>query len=128
MLQVGSSLLLFPMWLLQFLKLRNSTIHALVVMSTRPVIEISTRNFPAGKGWPARKADNFTPSFIETSLYIYILEKIYFFRKMESSTSQNPVGLRCLLLSYVSLKENTKSDMWTFCLCYISGNKLELSP
>jgi hypothetical protein len=28
--------------------------------STQPLTEMSTRNFPEGKGWPARKADNLT--------------------------------------------------------------------
>jgi hypothetical protein len=28
--------------------------------STQPVTEMSTRNLPGGKGWPVRKADNFT--------------------------------------------------------------------
>jgi hypothetical protein len=29
--------------------------------STQPLIEMSTRNLPGGKGRPARKADNLTP-------------------------------------------------------------------
>jgi hypothetical protein len=28
--------------------------------STKPLTEMSTRNFPGGKGRPARKADNLT--------------------------------------------------------------------
>jgi hypothetical protein len=28
--------------------------------STLPLTEMSTRNLPGGKGWPARKADNLT--------------------------------------------------------------------
>jgi hypothetical protein len=28
--------------------------------STQPLTEMSTRNLPGGKGWPARKADNLT--------------------------------------------------------------------
>jgi hypothetical protein len=27
---------------------------------TQPLIEMSTRNLPGGKGWPAPKADNLT--------------------------------------------------------------------
>jgi hypothetical protein len=27
---------------------------------TQPLTELSTRNLPGGKGWPARKADNLT--------------------------------------------------------------------
>jgi hypothetical protein len=36
----------------------SSRIMALV--STQPLTEMSTRNFPEGKGQPARKADNLT--------------------------------------------------------------------
>jgi hypothetical protein len=32
----------------------------MVVWSTEPLTEMSTRNLPEGKGWPARKADNLT--------------------------------------------------------------------
>jgi hypothetical protein len=28
--------------------------------STQPQTEMSTRNLPGGKGWPARKVDNLT--------------------------------------------------------------------
>jgi hypothetical protein len=28
--------------------------------SMEPLTEMSTRNIPGGKGWPARKADNLT--------------------------------------------------------------------
>jgi hypothetical protein len=28
--------------------------------STQPLTEMSTRNLPGGKGWPARKANNLT--------------------------------------------------------------------
>jgi hypothetical protein len=28
--------------------------------STQPLAEMSTRNLPGGKGWPARKVDNLT--------------------------------------------------------------------
>jgi hypothetical protein len=28
--------------------------------STQPLTEMSTRNLPGGKGWPARKVDNLT--------------------------------------------------------------------
>jgi hypothetical protein len=31
----------------------------MALRSTQPLTEISTRNFSVGKGWPARKADNF---------------------------------------------------------------------
>jgi hypothetical protein len=32
----------------------------MVLGSTQPVTEMSTRNLPGGKEWSARKADNFT--------------------------------------------------------------------
>jgi hypothetical protein len=32
----------------------------MAVGSTQPLIEMSTKNLPGGKGRPARKADNFT--------------------------------------------------------------------
>jgi hypothetical protein len=32
----------------------------LALGSTQPLKEMSTRNLPGGKGWPARKADNLT--------------------------------------------------------------------
>jgi hypothetical protein len=31
--------------------------------STQPLTEMSTRNLPGGKDWPARKADNLTAIF-----------------------------------------------------------------
>jgi hypothetical protein len=33
----------------------------MVLGSTQPLTEMSTRNFPGGKGRPANKADNLTP-------------------------------------------------------------------
>jgi hypothetical protein len=36
----------------------NST--QLMVLSTQPLIEMSTRNIPGGEGRPVHKADNFT--------------------------------------------------------------------
>jgi hypothetical protein len=32
----------------------------MAVVSTQPLTEMSTRNFPGGEVWPARKADNLT--------------------------------------------------------------------
>jgi hypothetical protein len=32
----------------------------MALRSTQPLTEMSTRNIPGGKGWPARKADNLT--------------------------------------------------------------------
>jgi hypothetical protein len=35
--------------------------------STQPPTEMRTRNFSGGKGWPALKADNLTPSLSRLS-------------------------------------------------------------
>jgi hypothetical protein len=32
----------------------------LILGSTQPLTEMSTRNLPGGEGWPARDADNLT--------------------------------------------------------------------
>jgi hypothetical protein len=48
--------------------------------STQPLTEMSTRNFPGGKGRPARKFDNLT-AICEAG----------------ASTSHNPMGLHDLL-------------------------------
>jgi hypothetical protein len=40
--------------------LPNSSSRAMVLESTQPLTEISTRNLPGVKGRPARKADNLT--------------------------------------------------------------------
>jgi hypothetical protein len=39
--------------------------------STQPVTEMSPKNLPGGKGWPARNADNLTV------IWEYCLEKIW---------------------------------------------------
>jgi hypothetical protein len=36
------------------------SLKATTLGSTQPVTEMSTRNIPGGKEWPARKADNLT--------------------------------------------------------------------
>jgi hypothetical protein len=43
-----------------FFYLSNPSSRTVVLGSTKPVTEMSTRNLPVGKGWPARKADNLT--------------------------------------------------------------------
>jgi hypothetical protein len=53
--------------------------------STQPLTEMSTRNLPASKGRPARKAENLTA--------IYELSK----QNVGASTSHNPMGLYGLL-------------------------------
>jgi hypothetical protein len=39
---------------------RNPTNRTMALGSTQSLTEMSTRNLPAGKGRPARKADNLT--------------------------------------------------------------------
>jgi hypothetical protein len=55
MLQAGRSRVRFPMSL-------DFSIYLilLVLGSTKPVTEMSTKNLPGGKGRPARKAENLT--------------------------------------------------------------------
>jgi hypothetical protein len=43
-----------------FFNLPNPSSRTLALGSTPPLTEMSTRNLPGGKGWPARKADNLT--------------------------------------------------------------------
>jgi hypothetical protein len=43
-----------------FFNLPNPSSHTMNLGSTQPLTEMSTRNLPEGKGWPARKADNLT--------------------------------------------------------------------
>jgi hypothetical protein len=43
-----------------FFNLPNPSSRTMDLGSTQPLTEMSTRNFPAGKGRPARKADNLT--------------------------------------------------------------------
>jgi hypothetical protein len=43
-----------------FFNLPNPSSRIMVLGSTQPLTEMSTRNFPGGKKRPARRADNFT--------------------------------------------------------------------
>jgi hypothetical protein len=43
-----------------FFNLPNSSSLIMVLGLTEPLTEMSTRNFPRGKGWLAHKADNLT--------------------------------------------------------------------
>jgi hypothetical protein len=43
-----------------FFNLPNPCSRTMALGSTQPPTEMSTRNIPGGKGWPARKADNLT--------------------------------------------------------------------
>jgi hypothetical protein len=42
---------------LNFFNWLNPSGLILILGSTQPLTEMSTRNLPGGKGWPARKAD-----------------------------------------------------------------------
>jgi hypothetical protein len=46
-----------PDKLLRFFNWPNLASRTMAVGSTQPLTEMSTRNFPGGKGRPARKAD-----------------------------------------------------------------------
>jgi hypothetical protein len=45
---------------IRFFILSNLSSRTMALGSTRPLTEMSTRNFPGGKERPARNADNFT--------------------------------------------------------------------
>jgi hypothetical protein len=51
-----------------FFNLPNPSSHTLALGSTQPLTEMSTRNFPGGKGRPARKADKLT-AICELTVY-----------------------------------------------------------
>jgi hypothetical protein len=58
MIQAGRSRVRFPMRLLDCLILPNLSSRAMAQGLTQPATIMSTRNFPGGKGRPAREADN----------------------------------------------------------------------
>jgi hypothetical protein len=58
MLQAGRSRVRFPMRSMNFSNLRNPSSRTMVLGSTQPLKEMSTRNVLGGKERPARKADN----------------------------------------------------------------------
>jgi hypothetical protein len=68
--------------------------------STQPLTEMSTRNLPGGKGWPASKADNLTdirePDCLEN---------------VGASTSHNPMDLHGLLQGELHLLLRTIASM-----------------
>jgi hypothetical protein len=45
---------------LDFFNLLNPSSRTMALGSTQPLTEMSTRNLPGDKEWPARKADNLT--------------------------------------------------------------------
>jgi hypothetical protein len=60
MLRGGRSRVRILMRSLNFFNLPNLSRRIMALGSTQPLIEMSTRNLPGGKGRPARKADNLT--------------------------------------------------------------------
>jgi hypothetical protein len=56
-LQAGRSLVRIPDEM-DFFNLPNPSSHTMVLGSTQPLTEMSIRNFPRGKKWPAHRADN----------------------------------------------------------------------
>jgi hypothetical protein len=59
MLRARTSRVQFPMRSLDFFNCPNPSSHNMALGSTQPLTEISIRNLPESKGWPASKADNF---------------------------------------------------------------------
>jgi hypothetical protein len=43
-----------------FFSFPNPSSCTMILGSTQPLTEMSTRNLPGGKGWPVPKADNLT--------------------------------------------------------------------
>jgi hypothetical protein len=60
MLQAGRSRVRFPMRSLDFFSWPNPSSRTIALGPTQPLTEMSTRNVPGAKGWPARKAENLT--------------------------------------------------------------------
>jgi hypothetical protein len=58
MLQAGRSPVRVPVEV-EFFNLPNLSSRTMALLSTQPLTEMSTRNFPGGKKRPARRADNF---------------------------------------------------------------------
>jgi hypothetical protein len=59
MLQAGRSPVRVPDDV-DFFKLPNPSSSTMALGPTQPLTEMSTRTLPAGKKWPARRADNLT--------------------------------------------------------------------
>jgi hypothetical protein len=51
-----------------FFNLPKPSSRTMALGSTQPLTEMSTRNIPGGKGWPAHKADNLT-TICEPTVY-----------------------------------------------------------
>jgi hypothetical protein len=70
----------------EIFNLPNRSGRALVLGSTQPLTEMSTRKLPGGKGRPARKVTTLLPSVSRLSR-----------ENVGASTSDNPMGLHSLL-------------------------------
>jgi hypothetical protein len=68
MLQVGRSRVQFKIKSLDFSILHNPSSHTMALESTQPLTEMSTRNLPGNKGWPAHEADNLI-AICESNIY-----------------------------------------------------------
>jgi hypothetical protein len=67
----------------------------MVLRSTQPLTEMSTRNLPGGKGWAARKGD-----------YHSAISEPIVYKNVEASTSHKPMGLHGLLQGYRMMNLN----------------------
>jgi hypothetical protein len=63
MLQTGRSPVRIPDKV-DFFNLPNPSSRTMALWSTQPLTEMSTRNLPGGKKWPARRADNLTAIYV----------------------------------------------------------------
>jgi hypothetical protein len=59
-LQAGKLRVRVPIRWIFFVNLPNPSSRTTALVSTQPLTEMSTRNLPGDKWWPARKADNLT--------------------------------------------------------------------
>jgi hypothetical protein len=66
MLQAGRLQVQVPMRSLNFFNLPNPSSRNMALGSTQSVTEMSTRNLPGGKGWPAHKGDKLTALYKPT--------------------------------------------------------------
>jgi hypothetical protein len=78
---------------LDFLNFPNASSRTMALGSTQPLTEMSTRNFPGGKGRPARKADNLT------ALCEPITQKMWKPRRLTTLWASQPVTGIALPLS-----------------------------
>jgi hypothetical protein len=86
MLQAGRSRFRLSMRSLNFFNLTNPSSRTIVLGSTQPLTEMSTRNLPRGKGGPRVRLTTLPPSVSRL-----------FKENMGASTSHNPMGLHGLV-------------------------------